>query len=137
MFESPCVSSLQLYFDRTCVEIGLYCLNQLYDWPVELTKTGRKRRRRRGSRKVPDTRKQRRRLPQERLSKWKRGWRLRYHLWITQWRSQSRLSKRTSVHGLDLKFETTCFGFACNISFYFLFYFLFDLFCITHSLLWY
>lgn len=25
-------------FDRTCIAIGLYCLNQHYDWPVELVK---------------------------------------------------------------------------------------------------
>lgn len=30
------MSSSQLYCERTCVEIGLYCLNQLYDWPEEL-----------------------------------------------------------------------------------------------------
>lgn len=43
-----CVSFSQLYFDRTCVEMGPDCLNQLYDWPVELSKVGRRRRRRRG-----------------------------------------------------------------------------------------
>lgn len=29
---------LQLYSDRTCIVIGLYCLKQHYDWPVELLK---------------------------------------------------------------------------------------------------
>lgn len=40
-----------------------------------------------GSWKVPDTRKQRRRLPQEGLSKWKQEQSLKYYIWIKQRRS--------------------------------------------------
>lgn len=29
---------LQLYSDRTCIVIGLYCLKQHYGWPVEMLK---------------------------------------------------------------------------------------------------
>lgn len=74
---------------------------------------------------MPDTRKQRRWLPRECLSKLKVGGGVKYQrCGITQWRSWSRLPEWMSAHEVDLKsLKHICFSLACILlSFFFLFF---------------
>lgn len=97
---------LQLYSDKTCIVIGLYCLSQHYDWPV----VAESKERIKGSWKVPDTRKTKMVATGMFKQVEARGVKVSERCGITQWRSWSRLPKWMSAHEVDLKkFETHMF----------------------------
>lgn len=125
---------------RTCIVIGLYCLKQHYDWPVELLKV------KGGIMGLGKC------LTQENedgcygnvnasRNEGKERVKITERSGITQWRSWNRLPIWMSAHEVNLKsLKHICFSLACIIFFcvsifsYTIFLFLF---VITHSLLWY
>lgn len=124
--------------------IGLYCLNEHYDWPEELLKV------KRGTRGLGKC------LTQENkedgchgnvkasrsVCVWGGGGLKYQRCGITQWRSWSRLPKWMSAHEVDLKsLKHICFSLACILSvfvsiflilfFYFFLYYSFSVMVLT------